>query len=292
MAKLRYRFLITIAVCCILFVGCRQGKELFAFEELLNELQIDSPKHGFVSAKPASMWEESMISGNGTMGVLIPGAVDKDRIVLSHERLFLPKTPPIHGPDLGSRMEETRAYLLNGEYDKAAAILEEESSKVGIEDLVWTNPHIPACQIEFESLNPMKPGSYARSVNYETGEAKVAFKNEGILVHQDAFVSRADSVAVIRFSSPDQSKLNYTFRLNQLPLTEDDHEEIGDDSEFKPEDYVSSLDISAGKNFLAYTTVFKKQWEGSLKSYTVAIKLIHSGGHNFGWSADKYRKCR
>jgi hypothetical protein len=44
-AKLRYRFLITIAVCCILFVGC-----------------IENPKHGFVSAKPASKWEESMIS--------------------------------------------------------------------------------------------------------------------------------------------------------------------------------------------------------------------------------------
>jgi hypothetical protein len=162
------RLFITITLCCAVFAGCREGKRSIAFEELLNDLRIENPKHGFVSAKPASKWEESMISGNGTIGVLIPGEVNKDRIVLSHERLFLPKTPPVSPPDLGSRMEETRACLFNEEYDRAADILIEESKKVGIEDLVWTNPHIPACQIEFESLNPVEPVSYARSVNYES----------------------------------------------------------------------------------------------------------------------------
>jgi hypothetical protein len=273
-----YRYLITIAFCCILFVGCRQDKGLSEYEELVAGLQIENPKHGFVSTKAASKWEESMISGNGTIGLLVPGAVNKDRIVLSHERLFLPKTIPVSPPELGSRMEETRSFLLNEEYDRAADILDEASAKVGIEDLVWTNPHIPACQIEFESLYPIEPDSYARSVDYETGEAKVAFKNEDILIHRDAFVSRSDSVAVIRFSSPNQSKLNYIFRLNQLPLTIDDHEEIDDDTDFRPENFVSNTDISAGENYMAYTTTFNKQWEGSLKSYTVAVRLINSGG--------------
>jgi hypothetical protein len=227
---------------------------------------------------PASTWEESLISGNGTMGMLIPGAANKDRIVLSHERLFLPKAAPVDPPDLGSQLEETRTALLEGDYEKAAEILEEESANAGIYDLLWTNPHIPACQIEFESLDPIEPTFYARSVNYETGEARVAYKNGDVLIHQDAFVSRADNISVIRLRSPNGSKLSYKLRLNQLPLTADDHEEIDDDTDFEPEDYVSKTDISAGENYLSFTTLFKKQWEGSLKSVTVAVKLSNSGG--------------
>ena len=273
-----YRAFLIVVCCCTLLLGCGHEKGSSELEDLLAELHFEYPDQGFVSAHPASKWEESLICGNGTMGLLVPGVINEDRIVLSHERLFLPKTAPIQGPDLGSRLEETRAYLLSGAYDKAAAISEEESLKVGIEDLVWTNPHIPACQIEFESLNPIEPTSYARSVNYETGEAKVAYKSEDIMFHQDAFVSRADGVALIRFSSPDHSELNYRFCLNQLPLAADDHEEIDDDTDFKPEYYVSNTDISAGESFMAYTTEFKNQWQGSLKSYTVAVKLVNTGG--------------
>ena len=51
----------------------------------------------------------------------------------------------------------------------------EEGIKAGIKDLDWTNPLIPACQIEIENLNPIQQTEYARSINYETGETKVAF---------------------------------------------------------------------------------------------------------------------
>jgi hypothetical protein len=273
-------------------------------EKLCSELEIDNPKHGFVSSKPASKWEESMISGNGTIGVLFAGAVNKDRIVLSHERLFLPKTAPVPAPKLGSRMEETRAALLNGDFDKAVEILEEESAKVGIEDIVWTNPHIPACQIEFESLNPIEPTSYARSVNYETGEAKVAFKNRDVLIHQDAFVSRTKNMAIVNFSSPSQSKLSYKFRLNQLPnktgkdefvpgvsTDPDDYTVKGEnavrstnevegekENEFNTSNYVKPFEVSVENNVLTYTTEFKKKWDGSLKSYAVVTKIIPKNG--------------
>jgi len=46
---------------------------------LCSKLKFENPRHGFVSSKPASISEESLISGNGTIGVLIPGDVNKDR---------------------------------------------------------------------------------------------------------------------------------------------------------------------------------------------------------------------
>ncbi len=276
---MRYRHLIVLAFCCALFVGCRPEKELITFEELLAKLQIENPKHGFVSSKPASIWEESLISGNGTIGVLIPGDVNNDRIVLSHERIFLPRTPPIKGPDLGNILEETRKVLLEGDFDAAADLFEKESLKAGFtRDFVWTNPHIPACQLEFESLIPIENRSYARTVNYETGEVKVAFSDDELIVHRDAFVSRENNLAVVRFSSPNNAKLNYRFRLNELPVQNSKVDNASEEFRYDPKEFLESVDKHAENDLLSYHVKFKEKWKGSLEAYSTIAKIIPTGG--------------
>jgi hypothetical protein len=260
-----------------LLISCTQEKS--DFEKLCSELKFENPKHGFVSSKPASIWEESLISGNGTIGVLIPGDVNKDRIVFSHERIFLPRTPPIKGPQLGNILDETRKALLEGDFDAAADLFEKESLKAGFtEEFVWTNPHIPACQLEFESLSPIKSNSYARTVNYETGEAKVAFKDNNTIIHRHAFVSRDNDVAVIKFSSPNHSKLNYKFKLNELPLKKNDVEAIEDEFTYNPKKFIESLNMTAENDMLTYDAEFKIKWEGSLKSYKTMVKIMPANG--------------
>lgn len=268
-----------------LTVSCRT--ENTTIEILTRDLKFENPSHGFVSSKPASIWDESMICGNGTIGLLIPGETNKDRFVLSHESLFMPKFSPTEAPDLGSRLEETRKHILSGESEKAADILVQEGSKVGIDRLIWTNPHIPACQIDFEALDPADMLSYARTVNYESGEAKVALGDESRIIHRNAFVSRSDSIAVIQFKSLSSHKLNYRFRLNQLPNLKGDVVDVGApgtgdlndfENEFNTENYVESVDIHADEDYLVYSTVFKKKWEGSLKGYTVVTKIIPVNG--------------
>jgi hypothetical protein len=46
---------------------------------------------GFVSRKPARDWEHSLLTGNGTMGAMVPGEPCKETIHLSHAALYLPK---------------------------------------------------------------------------------------------------------------------------------------------------------------------------------------------------------
>ena len=281
----KLKSLILVSVLLFLAVSCKT--ELTTIDKLTSELKFENPSQGFISSKPATIWDESMICGNGTLGLLIPGDANKDRFVLSHESLFMPKFPPTKAPDLGSRLDDTRNYILNGESEKAADILVQEGEEVGIDQMIWTNPHIPACQIDFEALDPLNVVNYARSVNYETGEAKVALGDGSKIIHRNAFVSRSDSVAVIQFNSPSGNKLNYRFRLNQLPNVKGDIADVGApgtgdlndfENEFNTENYVNSLDIQADGNFLTYTTEFKKKWEGSLKGYTVITKIIPVNG--------------
>ena len=272
-------------VSFLFLVSC--STEPTTIEKLTKELKFENPSHGFISSKPAAIWDESMISGNGTLGILIPGHANKDRFVLSHESLFMPKFAPAKAPDLGSRLDETRNYILSGDYEKAADILIQEGEEVGIHEMIWTNPHVPACQIDFEALNPVDVKNYARKVNYESGEAKVAIGDGNQIIHRNAFVSRTDSVAVIQFSSPSGTKLNYRFRMNQLPNVKGEVDDVGapgtgnlDDfeNEFNTANYVDSVSITAKGEYLTYATSFKKKWKGSLKGYTVLTKIIPVNG--------------
>ncbi len=48
------------------------------------------PERGFVSSQPAKTWEEGFICGNGTIGANALSRPLNERIIFTHERLFLP----------------------------------------------------------------------------------------------------------------------------------------------------------------------------------------------------------
>ena len=197
-----------LATAILTIASCSTNAKKSIIDQVVQDLKIENPKHGFISKLLPTKWEESLISGNGTIGTLMPGNANKDRVVLSHEKLFLPKYAPAPAPKLGSRLNETRKLIFEEKYQDAAKIMMEEGIKSGIKDLVWTNPLIPACQIEIDNLNPIEYNNYARSIDYETGETKIAFSDGETIIHRSAFVSRKDDVAVVKISSPSQSKLS------------------------------------------------------------------------------------
>ncbi|MFD2330352.1 glycoside hydrolase N-terminal domain-containing protein [Cohnella sp. GCM10020058] len=47
-------------------------------------------RDGYTLTRPAARWEEGLLCGNGTIGAIVMGEAASERIVLSHERLFIP----------------------------------------------------------------------------------------------------------------------------------------------------------------------------------------------------------
>ena len=78
----------------------------------------------------------------------------------------------------------------------------------------------------------------------------------------------------MKISSSAPASLNFRFRLNQLPIPE----EPDDEDASSVDDLISEVTHGAEDNRLYYSTIFKKQWESSLKGYRLAAKVIISGG--------------
>jgi alpha-L-fucosidase 2 len=259
-----------LSLLVVLVVSC---------QNISDELLITQPEHGFVSRLPAARWEESMITGNGTIGALVYGNPLNERIILSHEKLFMPEYPPYEAPPLHKYLDRIRELTLEGKGEEAAELLVRAGEEVGIEDMIWTDALIPACQMIIESLEDEKITDYTRSVNYETGEAITAWKVGGDVYRRYAFFSRADSIGVMKITGSGPALLNFKFRLEQLPINEEDEEEEDEESVASVDDLILKVNQGADGDMLFYTTVFKKQWENSLKGYSVASKIKAKGGN-------------
>lgn len=261
--------LATVLLSCLIFISCSGSS---------NKLLLERPDHGFVSRLQAGRWEESMLTGNGSIGALVPGDPRKERIILSHEKLFMPEYPPYDPPPIHKYLYQMKKLVLEGKGEEASGLLIKAGEEVGIDDMIWTNPLIPACQLEIESLKPDELVKYSRSVNYETGEAITAWQTEEGLFQRSVFASRPDQVIVVRFDSQDKAKLNVRMKLAQLPLS--DSEKMSElEDEFASSEVIESVESSVKEDgTLTYTTHFQKKWKGSLKGYFVESKVIATQG--------------
>ena len=275
MRSKQYAFV--LALCAFWIASCNPNtKDDTAHRASESDFILPIPNHGYLTTRPAEKWEESMLTGNGTIGALVFGNPLQETLILSHEQLFMPQYPPFDPPDLGSRLAEMRRLILNGNSEGAAELVTEAGQEVGIDDMIWTNPLVPACQMELVALNNEDVQDYARSVNYETGEAITAWETASGQFRRSTFTSRADNAIITKITSANEGTLNLNISLSQLPVNE---EENSEEQEFRFDDLIELVDVQVSPDGqLSYSTKFRKQWDGSLKGYIVETSVLTEGG--------------
>ena len=65
--------------------------------------------------------------------------------------------------------------------------------------------------MEIEALKREEIVNYARSVNYETGEAITAWQTSLGIYQRNIFTSRPDGISVLKVFSPDQDPVEWYF---------------------------------------------------------------------------------
>ena len=164
------------------------------------------PERGFVSSQPARTWEEGLICGNGTIGANALSHPLKERIIFSHERLFLPMGPPVMPPDQSARLFEIRRLIERGLYKQACQLQFDLS---GQEGFMYPDYFVPAFDLAVHTQAKGEVRDYARSVNFQTGETVVHWADDRGVFERRMFVSRAAGVAVLLLTG--------TSRCTRLP---------------------------------------------------------------------------
>lgn len=245
---------------CIFFivflVGCRSPHQHF-----------EHPRQGFVSWKPAPAWEDALLSGNGTMGVMVFGNTHEETIIVNHALHYLPMWIPQQPIDQASRLREIRSLLAGGKYREAARVPQEQSMIEGYGEKKWIDPFVPFCNINI-SMPPGDVKNYIRMVDFSTGEAKTEWEQNGRLMQRSVFVSRSDSIIAVRICGSD--KVSASLALNRHPVPWDQWDIING--------AIRDVQTSAHDGFLTYTTEFRRQWDGIPDGFEGVARVISSGG--------------
>ena len=106
------------------------------------------PVRGFVSSQPARTWEEGLICGNGTIGANALSRPLNERVIFTHERLFLPMGPPVMPSDQSARLFEIRRLIDRGLYKQACQLQFDLS---GQEGFLYPDYFVPAFDLAIRS---------------------------------------------------------------------------------------------------------------------------------------------
>jgi hypothetical protein len=246
---------------------------VFAFN-YQSKAQVGPPDRGYVSSKPATHWEQALVSGNGKYGALVLGQPIDETIVLNHARLFMPVHEPLAPVNTGAHLSEIRQMLADGQYQKAADFVVELSKKEGYGGKRWTDPYIPAFNIRVIMASAGDIKNYSRSVDFATGEASVNWTDEKGTYQRRLFASRSDDAIVLSITGEKKRTVNCTLKLAQQPAKGAG----GWGPEKMLENGIKEFQVDAENNWLTYRSSFKRQWKGSLQGYEGVSRIVVRGG--------------
>jgi len=249
------------------------GFLIVALMQSCQNQESNDPKafRGFWSEKPAQSWEQSLVTGNGTMGVLVMGQPLSDTLILSHAKLYMPLHKPLQPVNSGEKLDTIRQLMFEGKYGEASQYVVDLTHREGWEGKRWTDPFVPAFDVLIQMVGDTMVSNYQRSVNFATGEASVEWKGTESTYCRKVFASRSDTLVVISIKGSDKGSIHCKIGLADRPKDHSWWQSIYNKTN-------RASDIQAEKGWLTYQAGFDQEWERSIKGLAGALKVINSGG--------------
>lgn len=258
---------LTVLAACFLF-------NVLATDSFALPDQLKSPARGFISSQPAETWQQGLLSGNGTIGANVLSRPLDETIIFTHERLFLPKGPPLMPPLTAPRLFEIRRLIDQGLYTQATELAFNLSEQKGF---MYPDPFVPAFDLSIRMDTEKDISDYMRSVDFQTGEVTVHWSNSRGVFERRLFVSRKHGVAVLLITGPGKGvncRLELKTRESSQKL--EPRKLKSSDRTFKKN--ITDVKITAEKTALTFRNSFAQAYPGSIHALEGVARVVVKNG--------------
>jgi hypothetical protein len=194
-----------VAVFAVLMAGIARAAAQDASRDVtpVSDTAALMPRHGTVSIAPARKWEDSLATGNGTLGALLAGDPRKDTLIANHCKLWLPLGSREVVPDVGRFLPELRKVIAEKGYGAAQKFFEDKAAQQGWDGkLIWTDPFHPGFFLKIDQPADGPVTDYARVEDFSTGEVRAQWRTGQGEFSRRMFVSRTDNVIAVKLTGP------------------------------------------------------------------------------------------
>ncbi len=159
--------------------------------------------------QPAAEWTDALPVGNGSLGAMVFGGIERDRIQFNHDTLWAGKPRSYSRPGAVEVLPQLRQLLFDGK--------QKEAETLAMESFMSEPLHQASFQpfgdlmLEFPGLGTVT--DYQRGLDLDGALATTVFKSEGVKYTRSVFASYPDGVVAIRLQADQPGKLNVVARL-------------------------------------------------------------------------------
>jgi alpha-L-fucosidase 2 len=182
---------------------------------------------------PAREWEEALPLGNGRLGAMVYGGIDRECISLNEETIWGMDAKQ-HIADLNNRylLEEKRKLIFQGKYLEAQK-LELKDIKIpddkklakqaikGMTSGADTYEPLADLFLHFGSTESI-PTDYRRELNLDSAVSTVTYKVDGVTYKREVFSSYPDQAIVIKLSADQLGKITFSSKVTRRTDVKDD----------------------------------------------------------------------
>lgn len=177
--------------------------------------QLD-PEHTIWFDKPASIWEETLPLGNGRLGMMPDGGIDRETIVLNEISLWSGCEADYSNPDAAESLPAIRDLLLQGR--------NAEAQEVMYRRFVPHKPTDGGTYGSYQTLGDLnithhnvteEISCYRRWLDLRTATVHTEYTTGGVRYSRKYYVSKDCDVMIVEMEADARSSLNFEVNLSR-----------------------------------------------------------------------------
>ncbi len=204
----------TIRTFCAVILATTLASQAFA----------DSPdtRHTLRYDTPAETWSSALPIGNGRLGGMIFGGVERERIQLNEDSLWSGHPQDADNPEARAHLDEIRAMLFAGKYKDAEKIAQQymvckgPGSNLGVGAYAAFGSYQTLGDLTF-AFPSGDVTDYRRSLDLSTAIASISYTQNGVRFTRTMFSSAPDQVIVIHIAADKPRSVSFDVSLDRSP---------------------------------------------------------------------------
>jgi len=177
---------------------------------------LDDSDHIICFTEPATMWEQTLPLGNGRLGMMPDGVVDREHIVLNEISLWSGSKADYANPDAAASLPQIRRLLFEGKNVEAQELMYRSFVPKKPESGGTYGSYQILSDLDLEYVLPRDDTkNYRRWLDMRTGVAYTEFECGGVKYFREYFVSRDLDVVILHLAADKAGALFCSARLSR-----------------------------------------------------------------------------
>jgi alpha-L-fucosidase 2 len=163
--------------------------------------------------RPAEKWNEALPVGNGRLGAMIFGGIEKERLQLNEESVWTGHPRWDANPEALKNLPVVRRLLFEGKYMEAEKIAQSKIMGSFQRDNASSYQTLGDLTLDFGRFRPVS--GYRRELDIEEAIARVNYTSNQVNYTREIFSSAPDQCIVVRLTADKPGTLTFTARLSR-----------------------------------------------------------------------------